>query len=158
MYHDPNFDWIAHYKGVKARLNRPAPKPQPAITQPVEVAPPVAPVELPVNELVAAFRLVQSKDGLAREIIRDCAAEGNFPIRLLSSDYRNRHIVRLRQKAMYRMHRELGWSLPRIGRMLNRDHTTVLHGVRRHEFNLICAEKGIKPTDAGFRVYIGRAA
>lgn len=27
--------------------------------------------------------------------------------------------------------RTKGWSTPRIGRLLNRDHSTVLHGLRR---------------------------
>lgn len=27
--------------------------------------------------------------------------------------------------------RAKGWSTPRIGRLLNRDHTTIVHGLRR---------------------------
>ena len=27
--------------------------------------------------------------------------------------------------------RDKGWSTPRIGRLLNRDHSTVVHGLRR---------------------------
>lgn len=38
-----------------------------------------------------------------------------------------------RQEAMHAMHAVGRWSLPQIGRFLGgRDHTTVLHGVRRH--------------------------
>lgn len=36
-----------------------------------------------------------------------------------------------RHIAMALARRMLGYSLPRIGRLLNRDHTTVLYGIRR---------------------------
>lgn len=43
-------------------------------------------------------------------------------------------LVAARQEAMYRMSRETSFSLPQIGKRLGgRDHTTVLHGIRRHE-------------------------
>ena len=35
-----------------------------------------------------------------------------------------------RQEMMWLMHKGLNWSLPTIGRTINRDHTTVLHGIR----------------------------
>lgn len=39
-----------------------------------------------------------------------------------------------RQEAMYRVRQKYGLSYPRIGQIMgNRDHTTILHGVRRHE-------------------------
>lgn len=44
-------------------------------------------------------------------------------------------IAHPRQEAMWMM-RQAGKSLPQIGAYLNRDHTTVLHGVRRHEARL----------------------
>ena len=34
-----------------------------------------------------------------------------------------------RQELMYRLHMA-GWSYPRIGRLLHRDHSTIIHGVR----------------------------
>ena len=39
-------------------------------------------------------------------------------------------IVRARWRVMYRLKSELGLSASRIGQILNRDHTTVLHGLR----------------------------
>lgn len=35
------------------------------------------------------------------------------------------------RRAIMRELRARGWSTPRIGRLLNRDHSTVVHGLRR---------------------------
>lgn len=50
------------------------------------------------------------------------------------STRRKRHIVRTRQVSMYLVKRLTSRSLPEIGRHLGgRDHTTVLHGIRKIE-------------------------
>lgn len=47
---------------------------------------------------------------------------------------RSKKITAARHEAMYRMKTETTLSLPQIGQRLGgKDHTTVLHGVRRHE-------------------------
>ncbi|MFZ4807505.1 MAG: helix-turn-helix domain-containing protein [Hyphomicrobiaceae bacterium] len=46
---------------------------------------------------------------------------------------RPRHLVHVRQLAIYVAHRRYGWSLPHIGRAVRRDHSTVLHAVRAFE-------------------------
>lgn len=62
-------------------------------------------------------------------IIATVASEcGILPPDILGSS-RKPHIAHPRQEVMRRL-RELGYSYPRIGRILARDHTTVLHGVR----------------------------
>lgn len=48
-----------------------------------------------------------------------------------------------RQDAMVRMHEE-GFSLPQIGRFLNRDHTTILDGIRAaRSRERACAAEGV---------------
>jgi chromosomal replication initiation ATPase DnaA len=42
---------------------------------------------------------------------------------------RNRLIVRARQEAMWVLWESVGLSLPEIGWLLHRDHTTVLHAI-----------------------------
>ena len=37
---------------------------------------------------------------------------------------------RVRQQAMLRLHRECGMSMRRIGDLLDRDHTSVSHGIQ----------------------------
>jgi len=54
----------------------------------------------------------------------------------LQSSRRNRHIARPRQVAMYLSRRLLGASLPRLGELFGRDHTTVLHAIREIERRL----------------------
>lgn len=50
----------------------------------------------------------------------------------LQSPLRFKPIVRARWELMARAYSETGASFPVIGRFLNRDHTTVMHGVLKH--------------------------
>lgn len=45
---------------------------------------------------------------------------------------RSKGRVLARQEFCYRARAELKWSLNKIGMFLGRDHTTVLHGIRKH--------------------------
>lgn len=49
-------------------------------------------------------------------------------------------VTRARHEIMYRCRHETTHSLPSIGRYLKRDHTSVLHGIRRHAERLECGE------------------
>lgn len=57
---------------------------------------------------------------------------------------RNRAFTIPRQKAMFRMATETEKSLPAIGRFLNRDHTTVMHGIRAHKKRMMNKQRGNK--------------
>lgn len=48
----------------------------------------------------------------------------------LAGPSRKRPIANARQDAMLHLHQQ-GWSYASIGRLLNRNHTTVMHGVAR---------------------------
>lgn len=62
------------------------------------------------------------------------AKKHGLTIHELLSPRRQRKIVIARHEAMWRCVKETSLSLPQIGRILGgKDHTTVLHGVRRHE-------------------------
>lgn len=65
--------------------------------------------------------------------ITDCilavSREFRIPLPRLLGERRAREIARPRQIAMWLAVRATGSSLPQIGRALNRDHTTVLHGI-----------------------------
>jgi len=58
-------------------------------------------------------------------------AEFVVPRDLVLGIARQADVALARHVAMALGQRCLGYSLPRIGRLLNRDHTTVLHGTRR---------------------------
>lgn len=63
----------------------------------------------------------------AMSILELAAAEHGVEPEFLSMDRRDAATVAARHAAMQRIRRQLGWSYARIGRMFNRDHTTVMH-------------------------------
>jgi hypothetical protein len=77
---------------------------------------------------------------LAKEICEQHGADFDE----VCGDRRYQRLVLIRQEIFYRIRVDLGMSYPEIGKRFNRDHTTILHGVRRHakRFNLEV------PTDA----------
>lgn len=73
-----------------------------------------------------------------REIAAEVAGAHGVPLKRLLSPSRFTPVVRARWEAMARI-RAVQWpdgrpryTLPQIGRFLGRDHTTVIHGIRRH--------------------------
>lgn len=70
-----------------------------------------------------------NKDDVARRVLRAWEKRTNLPWRTLRSGNRHRSMVRSRWAVMVAL-RQLGFSLPEIGDELNRDHSTVLHGLR----------------------------
>ena len=60
-----------------------------------------------------------------------CAAHGVSKADLFEQD-KTRHKTEARQELMFRAVIRRGLTLPRAARLLKRDHTTVLHGIRRH--------------------------
>lgn len=70
-----------------------------------------------------------------RQVIDAVARHYKVSVEDLKSDRRYRAIARPRQVAMYLMRKHCPhMSLPAIGRVLgDRDHTTILHGVRNIE-------------------------
>jgi chromosomal replication initiation ATPase DnaA len=64
-------------------------------------------------------------------MILDCVAEKyGVAVGVIMQRRRHASVVRLRWEVMARM-RALGWSLPRIGREMGMNHSTVLYGLRR---------------------------
>lgn len=68
----------------------------------------------------------------AREIILEVAINRKVTEAQILGRRRDRHIVVARHEACYRIRSELRLSLPDIGKIMGRDHTTILHGVRKH--------------------------
>lgn len=62
---------------------------------------------------------------------RICKATG-FTRRQLQSRCRTRELTRARMAICYWTKRLTSLSYPQIGRQMDRDHTTVIHGVRRY--------------------------
>ena len=61
-----------------------------------------------------------------------------IPVDVILSDNRTREVVPTRQAAFYYCVKKLHISLPEIGKHMGKDHTSVLHGARKH-----CATHGV---------------
>jgi len=59
-----------------------------------------------------------------------CSRFGVAPSDVLSPS-RPSQVSKARWAIAYVLIERMGWSLPRIGRLLNKDHTAVLYGYRR---------------------------
>lgn len=79
----------------------------------------------------AIFASIPSGRELAiLEIAEEVSDATGIPVGVLTGENRAKYIAHARQLAYYIAHRE-GFTLPEIGRVFRRDHTTVLHGVRQ---------------------------
>ena len=132
-------DLQQHYKAVRARLWAGAPPP-PVVVRPPPPPPPSRPFPTSdqfreAHELLRAVGIV----GVPRWklILREvCAAHGVTLDQLISHN-RSKKFIDARMLAYYRLHKELGLSLPQIGRYIgDRDHSTVFYGIKRYELNL----------------------
>lgn len=68
-----------------------------------------------------------------REIVAELARERQVPLNTLLSQRRLKELVAVRHEAMWRLYEETSLSLPQIGRLMKRDHTTVIHGILKHK-------------------------
>ena len=69
-------------------------------------------------------------------IARQICAKYNVDFDEVFSDRRHKHLVLIRHEIFYRLKVDLQMSYPQIAEKFNKDHTTVLHGVRKHAARL----------------------
>lgn len=72
----------------------------------------------------------------ARGIVAQVASEHGLTTADLYGPRRTRDVAWPRQEAIWRVHQLGKHSLPAIGALFNRDHTTVLHSIRAYEKRL----------------------
>lgn len=70
------------------------------------------------------------------DIVTEVARKHGLSVEQLRANRRDSMTIHAKHEAFYRCRRETGHSMPVIGRFFGNDHTTVLHGVRRHEERL----------------------
>ncbi len=88
-------------------------------------------IDMPEQALADMLRSTDRRPGI-EEIQRRVAAHYGQPISIMFSKSRARKVARPRQLAMYLCKQLTERSLPEIGRNFgNRDHTTVMHAVKR---------------------------
>lgn len=116
-----------NYREIRARL----------YTPPAEIKPSREPKARPFSptrpkpKYVKPSIVVLKKHALAI-IIEEVAAKHNLAVLDLYRDCRAIPLVNARHEAFYRAATETTIPYAAIGRFLNRDHTSVLHGIRRH--------------------------
>lgn len=132
----------AHYAEVRRRLmGAPAkpvialgqipPKPMPPV-QPVLVAappppPPPAPPPAPLAEPPHITQRRRREDVLAKVAIKHGVTRDE-----MMSTSRSLVVVRARHEACYLLMKEQKYGYSDLGRIFGKDHTTILHGVRKH--------------------------
>lgn len=147
----------SHYEAIRRRLMGPQPRPMMRPT-PVPKAAPVQPQPTPAQKVPVMMmpdaprrdvielnpdeldRLRQYQDAVPvqavkfKDIEREiCLAYRLSPLELWSSR-RQQNLCDARQEAYYRLRHETSRSMPDIARRCGgRDHTTILHGVRKIE-------------------------
>jgi chromosomal replication initiation ATPase DnaA len=68
---------------------------------------------------------------LRQQFLESVAAAGKVSLPELTSRSNNRRASRVRWAGMLYLRDSFGWSLPRIARVFDRDHTTVMHGLKQ---------------------------
>lgn len=101
---------------------------------------PMPPKAVGPNKRPRDYILVATPDFLmevpARQIMRECCSKYEITMQEMLGPKRFVTIVRARQEAAFRMSKETQLSLPQIARKLHKDHTTILHAIRRHAARL----------------------
>lgn len=130
----------AHYKAVRARLgSNPVPQPKPK--------PKLVDFRLQHDQHIWEYRFHIYEENLAalmstrpKQIVSEISRKHGVTFEEITSEVRIPRVVHARQELMWRLRTEVLWGTPRIGRFVNRDHSTVLHGIGRHELRLRDAE------------------
>lgn len=140
----------AHYAAVRARLC--AAPPKPVVIAPARPAATIVvrkPNSLDLSEgqrivakiqwCAAADKLTQmerrrsgTRKILVQDVVRWVSEDTGVSLNAMFSPRRNHRLVRVRQLAMWLSSELTEASLPEMGRRIGgRDHTTILHGIRK---------------------------
>jgi hypothetical protein len=119
----------AHYAAIKAKFNK-APIPLRVVPPPPEPEHTPAPdhvLEAEISRLQVLMEGCRIPSRL-RLLVLPMVEECDIPWSMLVSPSRMEYLKGPRRKIWAMLQRE-GLSLPQIGKMFNRDHTTILHGI-----------------------------
>jgi len=138
-------DLVEHYKAVKARLNGQQPKPvdnpviEPEIlvdnSKKIEESPEVIEYAQEIS-LALLYKMIYDKAQpvkrkLWKDVISEVESKTGFEFIDLISPRRTKALVEARHYMYWKLQKELRWiSISDIGRRCDRDHTSVLHGIK----------------------------
>ena len=160
---DALMDLNAHYKAVRARLNAgPPPKPQ-LLLEPAPEPIPEAPVKVLVTPPLTALAVAAPMPEIMRGLRSTTEVKDKIlPIlerhQISWKDAAGKSQMWKYTKCRFEIYVKLyahGWSLSQIGRLCgDRDHTTVLNGIKRfvkenltEEEVAVCQAAGMRPVD-----------
>lgn len=128
-------DLVEHYRAVKKRIEKrgqefqqirnPAPK---VLEQKPAFGKTITLIDGPDRPKIAQRRVAPNFRN-ARSIVEPILVKHDVEWNEVISGARQQKLVKIRQEVMVAL-RKAGWTLPVIGRFMNRDHTTVLHALR----------------------------
>lgn len=82
-----------------------------------------------------------SPDLTWRDMVSETARKYGLTARQIIGSDQSNNVSMARQECFYRLSKELGYSTPKIGSLIgDRDHATVLHGIKRHQSRIDIAE------------------
>lgn len=97
----------------------------------------MTPLEIIQGGYVSASPTVRSKSVNSKQVVEKVAKYYQLSIKEMCGKSRISHIKTARQVAMYILSKELGMSTPKIAFEVGvKDHTTVMHGIRKIESDL----------------------
>lgn len=120
---------IEHYKAVRERIAN-APK---RIKKEEPAQPPMPTIR---REVCPHATILPDP---RRETLKACATEYGVTVDDIVGYRKEKNILKARWKAMYLLHKR-GMSFSRIGRLLKKDHTTVMNAVKNYEKSLAQGE------------------
>ena len=127
-----------HAMEVRARLFGPSLRTRRRPRDVIKIMRPGDPDPLPLPEPeIIVLNPVPVPDPIyiapSAKIIKEVAEKHKVSAGEIKGPRRNRYILAARFEAILRIHRELPHlSLPQIGRIFNRDHTTILYVIRKY--------------------------
>jgi hypothetical protein len=120
-----DFDFRAHYAGVQARLKAASTRAEPVKRYEEPIGPRVV-----VRDVLSLASVRRAK---WRDIVNEEARAGDVTLQEILSRRRQASLVAVRRRICWRIKNETMMSYPQIGRVLNRDHTSILHHVHKYQ-------------------------
>lgn len=84
-----------------------------------------------VQRELEKWNIQKSEKVTFKTIMREVAIKHRIPVESFKIEKRSRPLVDARQECFYRLRYELNMTMHQIGTAMNRDHSTVMHGIQQ---------------------------
>lgn len=123
-----------HYADIKKRLNKTTFVSDVSEEPRLEDKAPERKIDIS-EEMIRQYQSIPSspKKILIKRIIAETEDKHGVERGILRRKCRRKPIVKARHEAMFRLKKEANCGYAEIGRIFSMDHTTIIHGVKKHE-------------------------